>query len=497
MPGISPDQLNQLYAKADEAGIPRNEVLSGLRARGITLDSTAVAPDTTQVQPDTTSAPPDTTQGPAAAMAAQRRPSMLQRLGQTLLQSARDVNSMLPAIGGAVGGSLGGIAGAPEAPFTGGLSLPGGVIGGGMLGAGAGRMLEQTLAPLLGQQGEVPQNIQQAYGHTANSATGGAIPGAIERGVAIAGPALAEKFAQASLRNGFGDPRELAQTMLQYGINNTRAGLARITNLVKTYGARHNELIQEASSKMGPLVNAKKDILEPVMAPIREDMGNMAFPGPTDKILRDLESDFTLAHNKPYDPGSGVPRQPGAPNMTLAKLNRMKELADNRLRFLYDQNLKNKTEVAPERDFEERALQGIGNRIRDVMYGPADENGMRTGGPVSYLHELEQRQSRLLALKANIGPSARKTLGSGPELTQRAAMTLPMMAAVGAATPGGAMSHAVGAGVGGLAGAAASSPQALSGMALLMSNPALAHSVGPTLRAGQALTDVAMSRRKK
>lgn len=536
MPGISPDQLNQLYAKADEAGIPRNEILSGLKARGITLDSTAVAPDTTQVQPDTTSAPPDTAQGPAAAMAAQRRPSMLQGLGQTLMQGARDVNSMLPAIGGTVGAALTSETGP-------------GMIGGGMLGAAGGRALEQTLAPLLGQQGEVPNSPQQAYGNVANSALGGAVPGALESAAAKFGPMAARKLAEASIRHGYGDPSVLAKTMLDYGIQNSRAGVSRIVNIVKSLSNLHNQGIDEMSRGSQPLWGAIQDYMTPALAPIRRALLNTNLPAGEKAALRSAVNEFVQEHGIRVPPSVttfGSPGKAAAQNVVRAgtdqllgmadnpnvpitaehasflnppaygqnvqpggirdrtigikQLNALKEDADNKLRFLRETIAKRSTEATPTPDeaTRMRVYEALGDQARNLMYGPkSPETGLRMGGPAEHLQHLDQEQSRLLTLKTNIGPDARLRVGRARTIAERAAATLPVAGAAGLLVPGPAATHALAAVGGGLAGAAMSGPSQLSGMALTLANPALAHSIGPALRATQAATDVAMSRRKK
>jgi hypothetical protein len=502
------------------AGSTPGGIIAALRQRGVQMEGydqpTMGPPMPPQFVPAHAppTPPPATSSGPAMGNVGMIGQNVRQ-FGQDLLQTARGVNKQMPVIGGTIGSVLGAAPGVLGTPETGGLSVAAvvpGMAAGGALGAAAGRAIEQQLARVLGQPEEVPSSAMQAINQQGMSAIGGALPIKAEEAIGNVAPILARRLAQLSLRNGYGDPEQLAKTMVQYGIENTRKGVQKVVDLVRSFSDQHAMGLNDIARTERPTWGMSQDYFQPVFLDLRRAaLNSNDRQAMIDQAKAEIES-FAAGHKIPtgkmgpvgistsspdYGIGTGgeYGRQYRDRTLGLKQLNALKEDADGKLRLLRESIDRRTIEATPEVQMRQRVLEGLADRARTLMYGDINPTtGLREGGPAARLQGLDQQQHQLLTLKTNIGPGSRRDIDAMTALGQRGIPTVASMAAIGGA--GMAAGHnplvgGVGALGGGLLGNYMMNPEQLSGMSYLMSNPLLASHVANIIRSGMAGLDAA------
>lgn len=154
----------------------------------------------------------------------------------------------LPAIGGAVGGALGAATGIPTLGLT---SLPAGIAGAGILGAG-GEALRQTINRLRGQA--APGTPAAAAGDIALQ---GAEQGGLEAAGGVATKALSEGgravyrgYLKPSLaRVNLGKARQVVDTAIQEALPMTTGGLQHARDLIGQLNAQVNDMLASVPGK--------------------------------------------------------------------------------------------------------------------------------------------------------------------------------------------------------------------------------------------------------
>lgn len=398
------------------------------------------------------SALPDTTAQPYMPRSAEplvevKAHTRKARKGKTLYQRA---TTLLPTVGAQVGAGLGGF----EGPAATGLAA---------LGGAGGEAARQVLS------GESFTNPELAgLGGAKKILATGATEGALQ---AAGGQAMraARKLGAGMMTFVLRNNPEVAQTAIREGITATAGGLARAKALREaTTGAERQ--ILEAAAQKGATIDPYQDIVQNAYKQVRSKLAG----APAKKVeqLHELASDFLKQWAKPIDPVQAL-----------------------KIRQFYDIAAKEAHQAVQgagrhlTTDVERLWNQAVANETRASLQSAVpeivDRNAYKTlTGSATLPHEI-------VRLTEVLHPGLKR---AGPIASHVAKRLAPSAAGagIGAALPGNRARNAVEGGLLGLGGQLALSPQLLSQVALLLSNPALLGGLASVPRAGGAAVRQAM-----
>lgn len=374
--------------------------------------------------------------------------------------------SMLPTAGGIVGGLAGGGAGAAAGGFP---ALAAGPAGAALGGAG-GEAVRELIDRALGIQ-NVPQTPQEAAGRLLGAGTG---QGLVQATGEAVGPALA-RTGTALMGAALKVAPEAAQTAVREGITATAAGARKLMARLGDYGGRVAAMIRQNPQTFDPT-----DILNGGGRALVDQVVNDQTGGAPAKwaAFRQLAQDFVARHTD----ANGAIRPLTAPQLQAFK-QQAQDVAGPIFRKMAAGEPLTPLEAANaswHKAMGDYAQQVLENTTPDMI-------DPRTGKALS-LADANRETGNLIKLKDAILPAA-KDVGTSARVAGRV-FPAAAGATVGAVLPGNRYENAaLGAGFG-LAGpaalAAATSPQALSSLSLMLANPVLANVLAQIPRAAGA-----------
>lgn len=409
----------------------------------------------------------ETTFTPGEMAGAGITPQTPQREEPWLVKNLPGAGGMVGDIlGRAAGGSIAGAVGAAAtAPALGAGGIPAAVIGqevGGPLGAtvggAGGEAIRQLIDRAIGIDAPgTPQEALAAMG-TEGLTQGGlsVVGGAAGAGVKATG--------RLAMRGALKFTPEVAQTAIREGITATRQGVKKLGARLGEYGGqvmgmlRHSTAIGNRFDPQMFLDGAEqslKDLLEKDRAG-NPATGRLPEHGEMKAKFEELSNQF-LKDNAPLG------------EMTPLELQRIKTDADAIAKPLWKQ-IDNKENVVPVDRARAYWYKALGDHARDLLERTTPDMVDPVTGKTVSLAEVNARNSDLIRLKAVIAPDVKTSPGVIGRIAARSAGPA-IGAGVGAMVPGDRSRHSL---EGAVAGAALTSPEALSWLALRLNSPAVA-----------------------
>lgn len=365
----------------------------------------------------------------------------------------------LPAIGGAVGGIAGGVGGTVAGVGVGGLP---GAVGGAALGGAGGEAARQLIDRIIGV--EAPATPGEAAGEIGKSA---AVQGATElvgAGVAKGVGMVGRPVMQAAIKS----TPEGAKTAIKFGLTRTKMGADKLMRLLGEHGQAVRRMVGIATRqghRIDPvdlLLNGERRLVQETQILGGGAGARMPEAAMDLETYRELSSNF-MANNIPLG------------QMSPSQVEEVATKFDAVAEPIWARIARKEKDISGVDLAKARWYRHMADAMREWLEAvtPTAINP-KTGAPIT-LKEQNAIGKALIEIKENIIPPARE----GGVLSRIAQRTAGPVAGgmIGAAMPGNKSANAL---YGGAAGAALTSPAAMSWLALRLNDPV----IGQILRQG-------------
>lgn len=367
----------------------------------------------------------------------------------------------LPAIGGMVGGTIGGIGGTVAGVGVGGAP---GALGGAAVGGAGGEALRQLANHLLGA--EAPETSGEALANIGAE-------GAWQAGQELAGHGVAKVVGLAGrpvMQAALKSTPEAAVAAIKAGLTRTRAGADKLMRLLGEHGERVRIMARRATG-MGHEIDPM-DLL--VSGEKRLDDEVQILGGGLGSRMPESASDLgTYQHLSTEFLRNNVPKGPLTPSQVEELATKFDKIAEP----IWDRIARGDKDIPGVDLARARWYRHMADEMRGWLEKVVpDAIDPKTGRAIS-LAEQNAYARELIELKKSIMPG--KKAGIAARIAARTAGPAAG-AAIGASQPGNRTMNALyGAG----AGAALTSPEVLSWLALRMNDRVLAQILGQAPRA--------------
>lgn len=320
----------------------------------------------------------------------------------------------------------------PASQLPTGLGAVGGLVPGplGILTAGAGGGIGEAGSEALQGQPLSPQKIAGQAGYQAALQAGGL---GLAKGAGLAGRVVMESGI------GRGIPG-VAKTALEEGIRTTRGGMSR---LLRRIGLSGEQTLEHAAAagRAGVRFSAS-DVTRGTVPLVRQTSAEAALPGPTKKVIAKLNDQFIEGHSAPITP---------------QRLIKIRQNLDNMAKPIWKAIGKNEPVTAVQQAKAQWA-KAMRDQIENLLHG-IPEHGANIAAS-------DARTAQLIRVKEAIQPTVKAFKPFLPRLVP---------GTIGAAVGGALPAHsAPERGIHSALGALATSPAALSSLALLLNDPTFA-----------------------
>lgn len=393
----------------------------------------------------------------------------------------------LPGIGGAAGGALGGAGGTVFGLGIGGVP---GALGGAAVGGAGGEAVRQLVDHAMGI--EAPKTPQDALSSIGTEA---AIQTAMEGGGRVIGAgakALGKPLMNAAMLAARRWTPEAAQVAIREGIAATAGGIAKLKTKIEDAAGISRRILLRAGEQGNVIPSA------PFIKNVLQDLGETTAENflPSGAVQESEFKKYAIAFLKrnhlpttfeegviPYGSGQGRRMAPQFRDFTPIQLDRLVRIADEEAKALHAQaTAAAKGLGAPVLDATQSAeavfLKKFADNgrklLRVISDGITEIHPER--GAIS-LEESKRLTQELMGVRDIIAPLGNKNVWG--RVARRAAVPLAVGSAA-AAIPGGNNYRDFGIGAG--VGAAISSPELLSQLALILNHPSLADATSQTAR---------------
>jgi hypothetical protein len=262
---------------------------------------------------------------------------------------------------------------------------------------------------------------------------------------------------------------EVAQTAIREGISATRGGLEKAMTQLGQYGQRATQFMRTMQAR-----GASFDPVEVL------DRAGQALKPALDSNQIGEAPDILAKYSQYAQKFMGKWSGPNTPirNMTPIELQEFKQQAQKIAQPIFD--ALNDKQMANSVTADDRAkaqfFKAAGDAAQSMLEDKATQLGIVHVDPVTgishTLPELNQQTGQLIDLKNQLAPQVGKGIGVAAQIAKRAAVPFGAAAAAGATmNPGHRIQSGLEYGIGG---AALSSPEVLSHLALLLNSPAVA-----------------------